>query len=187
MTKKVLSVIAALSLALTSFVSFAAEASAAEQTIKLTDNFGWGAAYVYAWDSDGNELNGSWPGNNTEVTTNDFGETLFVTTIPEGAKGIIFNNGNGAQTTDVTNFNFEGFWMDGSKDDLGHYYVIGYGDPIISASTPATAIYANVADYAAQFDGDTPASAWSVTVTPGDDTIETLDVTGSQKTFTVTW
>ena len=29
-----------------------------QKSFLLTDNFGWGSAYVYAWDADGNALNG---------------------------------------------------------------------------------------------------------------------------------
>ena len=40
----------------------------------------------------------------------------------------------------------------------------------------ATAAYTQVGDYPAQLEGDSPASAWSVTITPGDDAITSLDV-----------
>ena len=93
----------------------------------LTDNFGWGKAYVYAWDDDGNELNGSWPGaSQAETITNDYGETQFRCVVPAGATGVILNNGSGAQTEDITDFTYTGYWMDGSKNNLGHYKVIGW-------------------------------------------------------------
>ena len=93
----------------------------------LTDNFGWGTAYVYAWDADGNALNGEWPGaSQAETVTNEYGETQFRCYIPEGAVGVILNNGNGAQTEDITNFNYDGYWMDGSQNSLGHYLVTGW-------------------------------------------------------------
>ncbi len=95
-------------------------------TLKLTDNLGWGSANVYAWDKDGTPLLGEWPGTGAETVTNDYGETLFVLPIPDGAVGLIFNNGNGAQTEDITDFGYEGYWMDGTKDNLGHYKVTGY-------------------------------------------------------------
>ncbi len=93
----------------------------------LTDNFGWGKAYVYAWDDDGNELNGSWPGaSQAETITNDYGETQFRCVVPAGATGVILNNGSGAQTEDIKDFTYTGYWMDGSKNNLGHYKVIGW-------------------------------------------------------------
>ena len=95
-------------------------------TLKLTDNLDWGSAKVYAWDENGNELLGGWPGTSTGTYTNNYGEKQFVITIPDGAAGIIFNNGNGAQTEDITDFGYEGYWMDGTQDDLGHYKVTGY-------------------------------------------------------------
>lgn len=45
----------------------------------------------------------------------------------------------------------------------------------------ATATYEKVGDYPAQFSGDKPASAWSVTVTPGKSTIDTIDVKVNDK------
>ena len=96
-------------------------------SFKLTDNFGWGSAYVYAWDADGNALNGEWPGAaQAETTTNDYGETQFICYVPEGAVGVILSNGNGAQTEDITDFTHAGYWMDGSKNDLGHFLVTAW-------------------------------------------------------------
>jgi hypothetical protein len=95
-----------------------------EHTFLLTDNFGWGTAYVYAWDDDGNEMNGSWPGSaQAETQVNDYGETQFVCHVPAGAKGVILSNGNGAQTEDITDFTHAGYWMDGSKNNSGHFIV----------------------------------------------------------------
>jgi len=105
----------------------------------LTDNFGWGTAYVYAWDANGNALNGEWPGaSQAETITNDYGETQFKCYIPEGAVGVILNNGNGAQTEDITDFSYDGYWMDGTQNDLGHYHVIGWNsdEPINDPTTP---------------------------------------------------
>ena len=98
----------------------------------LTDNFGWGSAYVYAWDADGNELNGPWPGAaQAETIVNDLGQTQFRCYVPEGAIGVILSNGNGAQTEDITDFTtYDGYWMDGSQNELGHYKVTGWNyDP----------------------------------------------------------
>ena len=94
----------------------------------LTDNFGWGAAYVYAWDANGTALNGEWPGaSQAETIVNDYGQTQFRCYVPEGAVGVILSNGNGAQTEDITDFGtYDGYWMDGSQNNLGHYKVTGW-------------------------------------------------------------
>ena len=89
----------------------------------LTDNFGWGTAYVYAWDDNGNALNGAWPGSaQAETITNDYGETQFKCYVPEGATGVILSNGNGAQTEDITDFSHAGYWMDGTQNSSGSLY-----------------------------------------------------------------
>ncbi len=96
----------------------------------LTDNFGWGSAYVYAWDADGHALNGEWPGTQSAQTIiNNYGETQFKIVVPNGAVGIIVSNGQGSQTEDITDFgSYDGYWMDGSKNDKGHYVVTGWND-----------------------------------------------------------
>jgi hypothetical protein len=102
--------------------------TSSEISFLLTDNFGWGSAYVYAWDANGNALNGEWPGaSQAETITNGYGETQFRCYVPAGAVGVILNNGNGAQTEDITDFGtYEGYWMDGTKNNLGHYKVTGW-------------------------------------------------------------
>jgi hypothetical protein len=95
----------------------------------LTDNLNWGTAYVYAWDANGGEPYGAWPGTLvTETVVNNMQETQFVIGVPDVAVGIVVNNGSGAQTVDITDFNYEGYWMDGTQDGQGHYNVIGYGE-----------------------------------------------------------
>jgi len=95
----------------------------------LTDNLNWGTAYVYAWDANGGEPYGAWPGTLvTKTVVNNMQETQFVIGVPDVAVGIVVNNGSGAQTVDITDFNYEGYWMDGTQDGQGHYNVIGYGE-----------------------------------------------------------
>jgi|GEM_PF-6396185 len=121
-------------------VSFAATGDftvtdpASSRKFYLTDNFGWGTGYAYAWDSKGKALLGEWPGTACGNTINDYGETMFVVTVPSNAAGVIVNNGNGEQTVDITNFT-QGYWMNGSKDGSGHYTVEGYEGG--SEETPA--------------------------------------------------
>ena len=104
----------------------------------LTDNFGWGYAYVYAWDDNGDDLYGEWPGAAmAETVTNEYGETQFLCYVPKGAAGVILNNGSGAQTEDITDFAYEGYWMDGSKNEIGQYLVFGWGHQDIDEPTEA--------------------------------------------------
>ena len=89
-------------------------------TFKLTDNFGWGSANVFAWDADGNPLLGEWPGTPvTETETNDLGENVFIVNVPDGAAGVVVSGGSG-QTADITDFS-KNYWMNGTQDELGHY------------------------------------------------------------------
>ena len=83
----------------------------------LADNFNWGIAYAFAWDANGNPLNGEWPGS-MMVVNND---NLFKCYVPEGAVGVILSNSQGEQTEDITNFYHTGYWMDGSRDGSGNY------------------------------------------------------------------
>ena len=113
-----------------------------EGSFLLTDNFGWGQAYVYAWDDDGNELYGAWPGSaQAETTQNEYGETQFRCYIPKGATGVILSNGNGEQTEDIKDFSYDGYWMDGSKNDLGHYKVTGWNSDGSGGSDDPTPDY----------------------------------------------
>ncbi len=95
--------------------------------VRLINTLGWREAYVYAWDEDGNCLSGDWPGILiTQTEVNDYGETIFIYEIPEGAVGIIFNDGNGSQTEDITDFNDNNYyWFNGDINEFGHYEVIG--------------------------------------------------------------
>uniref|UniRef100_UPI00292EE230 starch-binding protein n=1 Tax=uncultured Ruminococcus sp. TaxID=165186 RepID=UPI00292EE230 len=113
-----------------------------EGSFLLTDNFGWGQAYVYAWDDDGNELYGAWPGSaQAETTQNEYGETQFRCYIPKGATGVILSNGNGEQTEDIKDFSYDGYWMDGSKNELGHYKVTGWNSDGSGGSVEPTPDY----------------------------------------------
>lgn len=96
--------------------------------IYLTNNFNWQECYLYAWDEDGDDILGVWPGTKvTETYTNEYGEVQFVCNIPENAVGVIANNGDGAQTADITDFvHYDGYWLDGTKNEFGYYIPTGY-------------------------------------------------------------
>lgn len=54
----------------------------------------WTTVKVHYW---GGSSSTNWPGNPMESLGND----IFTYTLPEGTTGIVFNNGSGAQTTDI--------------------------------------------------------------------------------------
>ncbi len=63
-----------------------------------------GAPYLYAWDESGMLPNGAWPGTQmTQTTTTPNGTEWYTTNITTlGFANIIFNDGNGAQTANIT-------------------------------------------------------------------------------------
>lgn len=70
----------------------------------------WSPLYFYAWDDDGTQLLGSWPGTKAANSTTVDGETWYYQTFDITASGyvvnFIFNNGNGnPQTVDITGIN----------------------------------------------------------------------------------
>ena len=85
---------------------------------KILFTCNWGTCYLYAWNDDGAEPCGGWPGSViTETTTNDFGEKQFVAYIPSGATHIIFNNGNGEQTVNIDNLDVQGYYITGGPSN----------------------------------------------------------------------
>ena len=92
----------------------------------FTNNAGWGACYVYAFNGDG-PIGAAWPGNTmAEKTTNGYGEEQFIINVPAGATGLVLNNGNGDQTVDITNFNVQGYYTNGGRDVSGHLNVLSW-------------------------------------------------------------
>lgn len=67
----------------------------------------WSKVYVYAWDSENNELFGEWPG--VEITDKESVEEVeyFAYTLPAELTGktinLVFNNNEGQQTADIEN------------------------------------------------------------------------------------
>ena len=94
------------------------------KTVRFVDTENWQKVYLFAYDSNGNELCGEWPGTRiTDTETNDFDETLFVFTIPEGAYSILINDSAGKLTTDITDFDVDGYYLTGDIDENGRYCV----------------------------------------------------------------
>lgn len=65
--------------------------------VTFTDSQHWGWAFVYAWDEDGNELLGSWPGEMMYEQYTDF----YAYTLPYQTYGFIINSGTGEQTIEL--------------------------------------------------------------------------------------
>ena len=87
------------------------------------------APYLYAWDEEGTVLNGEWPGTllaETAVTSdgnNWWKQTFDADNAPVN---IIFNNGDGSQTADITGINSDRYFVyDGntSFEDVTCLYV----------------------------------------------------------------
>ena len=70
------------------------------------------APNLYAWNENGDPINGTWPGTKmSEVTTTPNGTQWFTTTLGNVAvANIIFNNGNGGQTADITDVSGEVYY-----------------------------------------------------------------------------
>jgi alpha-amylase len=78
-------------------------------TVKFTNNKGWSNVYLYAWNSTTGAKNANWPGVQlTNKTTNDYGEEQFTASIDDSFDGLIFNNGSGTQTVNITNTTRDG-------------------------------------------------------------------------------
>ena len=76
------------------------------------------APYLYTWDSNGTTLTGDWPGTQmTERTTTPNGTEWYTATINTSMLSFILNDGNGAQTADITNVSGEVYytWNGSSK------------------------------------------------------------------------
>lgn len=101
----------------------------AGNTLLFTNNLGWSTVKVWAWDAENNNLTGAdWPGVDAiYYGKNSSNEDQYAVVVPKGAAGILLNNGNDEQTVDITNFNVEGYWFNGSKDGSGHYYATSWG------------------------------------------------------------
>lgn len=110
------------------------EEGAATKTIKFTKPNEWNAVYVYAWYGNGDEVS-EWPGTKIADYSylNEFGQQVYAYELPSDVVGIIFNDGAGQQTADITDFNVTGYYTDGNSDNLGHLNVFSWTDPSTTA------------------------------------------------------
>lgn len=71
-------------------------------TITFTNNRNWGNVNCYYW-SEADTTMTAWPGTQmTYSTTNDFGEKIYTIEIPSSVDHIIFNDGSGSHTVDIS-------------------------------------------------------------------------------------
>lgn len=147
------------------------------KTIKITDNFEWGTAYMYAEDADGSALCGEWPGAITETEINEFGENKFVCYVPENAEyfvitGVANEAGKYYETEPISDFDkYDGYWLDGIQDEYGRYKVTGYrqnGEPEPDPSDPVggacffynSLCFEQVYEYACDAEGNALLGEW---------------------------
>lgn len=80
-------------------------------TIYFSNNNNWDNVYAYTWG--GTTNTSSWPGDKMKyVKTNEFGEAIYKIEIASDVSGLIFNNGNGTKTVDIST---------GIYDGIGYY------------------------------------------------------------------
>ena len=91
-------------------------------TVYFSNNYNWNSVYSYTWKD--NVGTTSWPGTQmTYVKQNEYNEAVYKIEIPADIDGLIFSDGNGNQTIDITsNLNDgTGFYISGSSN--GKYTV----------------------------------------------------------------
>ncbi len=100
-------------------------------TVKIlfTNNFFWNSVYAYAWDNDGNEVLGGWPGTAmTGEGDNGYGSPQFSVMVPTSATYIIFTDGSN-QTVDIPfDASVTGYYLTGTVDGSNHYEVDSWTD-----------------------------------------------------------
>ena len=106
-------------------------------TIYVYKDAGTPNCYLYSWNSSGTKRTGAWPGKkfSTMQTEQINGGTWYYYTFPEADKSIniIFNNGNGAQTADIT----------GVTTDRYYYYPSEFGTDYTKAYQETGSEYVN--------------------------------------------
>lgn len=92
----------------------------------FTSNKGWNSVYVHAWNEEGNLT--TWPGNPaTYVGKNGNNEDQYAFIVPEGATGIVIDNGGTEQTQDIKNFDVTGYYLKGDLYDGNKYWAESWG------------------------------------------------------------
>ena len=73
-----------------------------DYTIHFSNPYSWGAVNAYAWLADGTYFNGAWPGSPATAETEYKGWYTVEFTIDETSANVIFNDGSGNQTNDLS-------------------------------------------------------------------------------------
>ena len=83
--------------------------------IYFTDNKGYGTVKAFFLDSNKHTLGAAWPGTTMDYyATNSSDQKVYSIVPPEGACGVIFNNGDNQQTVDIVNSEISGMYNPGS-------------------------------------------------------------------------
>lgn len=80
---------------------------------KFTNNPGWENIYVTTYDSEWGVIGTSWPGAQMTEKFNDGANDVYTINLPAGTYYAIINDNNGNQTSNISDFDTEGYWMDG--------------------------------------------------------------------------
>ncbi len=91
-------------------------------TLYFTNNYNWNNIYAYTW---GGSSSMNWPGKAmTYAAQNDYNEATYSITVPSDITGVIFTDGNGNQTVDITNdiSNGKGYYITGNSNNK---YTVG--------------------------------------------------------------
>lgn len=92
--------------------------------VYFTNNYNWSNVNAYTWGGDGKQV--QWPGEKmTYVGQNEYQQSVYTLQISADCKGLIFTNGSGAQTVDITS---------GIKEN-GGYYISGNASGKYSVGT----------------------------------------------------
>ncbi len=108
-------------------------------------------AFLYAWDNDGNALNGEWPG--TEMTQKrtiggvEFYYKTFTKPSPDYTINFLLNNGDGddSKTQDVTDISGDVFYTFSNNEarDLSNIYLAELYNPFVCIDKPSGDLPAN--------------------------------------------
>ncbi len=94
---------------------------------------GWEHVYYYSWDSNDSKALGSWPGTEITATTVIDGDTYYYHTFERAddnySFNVIFSNGDGSQTNDITGITGDVYYKLGALLNNGKYEVLDPSDP----------------------------------------------------------
>lgn len=96
-------------------------------TLHFTNNYGWSSVYAYFFTGT-TTVGTGWPGTLlSDSYTNDMSQTVYRVTVPSGATCVIFNDGNGTQTADITLTGEDtGYYISGGSSNA---YAVGTWTP----------------------------------------------------------